>query len=50
MCKWSGAEECWDTKSNDPNKFPYAPQIDPIPSEKEKKAKSKGGKKKKEEE
>ena len=33
MCKWSGEEECWDSKSNDPEDFPYAPQDVPETSE-----------------
>ena len=24
MCKWSGEEENWESKTNDPSEFPYA--------------------------
>lgn len=41
MCKWSGEEENWDSKSNDPNDFPYAPQLSPVTSENDKKSKQK---------
>ena len=31
VCKWSGDEENWDSKDNDPEQFPYyqdIPQVD----------------------
>ena len=45
MCKWSGDEDNWDTKLNDPNQFPYLPhpepdKVDP-PTDKKSKKKSK---------
>ena len=45
MCKWSGEEDNWDTKLNDPNQFPYLPHPDPDkvdqPTDKKSKKKSK---------
>jgi len=43
MCKWSGEEDNWDTKTNDPNEFPYNPLLKPVAAEPEKKSKKKKG-------
>ena len=32
VCKWSGDEENWDSKDNDPEQFPYYQEIDQKPA------------------